>query len=946
MPDTGSSGEVIPLHQVLFSEYESQKIEPPFPENYIAELRAQCEQRFASIADPERRAARVDSELVKEFYRWVHDRKVGRSALCFSGGGIRSATFGLGIVQGLAHHKMLGAFDFLSTVSGGGYLGSWLSAWIHRVGLDKVEEELRRRPEQPLSPEPEPVRHLRSYSRYMSPKPGLLSADTWTLVGIFLRNLLLNWLVLLPMIAAALMFPRLSTAIILEVNTLPFATQDRVSAWVLGGAVALGWLVIAYMVANRPSLTDVDPPRSRFPARFQGQGWFLVLCLLPLWILAVAVTSYWAWTPLIFTLFGQQIPTWLACVLFGAVLGLGGFLVSRICVREPSPVEGLLITATGALGGLFCWIAGSHLYFDPRDMVATETYICIGAPLLLTMFLLAATIFIGLASYFTNDADREWWARFGSWVLILIIGRSLLSALVIFGPVLLVESAPGWISSLGGISGVITLFLGRSAKTPASKKPGQTESKGSMVASTALTFAAPLFALFIIVVLSLGTSLLLRLWPSSRCLLDPAIHSSYWCVPPSIGEGVHYLLDVSYYSPSWLVLLVAVGLLTVSVVMGLFVNINRFSLHAAYRDRLIRAYLGASRPKAERRPNPFTGFDEKDNLQMRELRGNRPFHVLNLTLNLVGGQDLAWQDRKAEPFTVTPLHAGNWCLGYRDAAKYALNKALDRSITLGTAAAVSGAAASPNMGYHSSPIVTFLLALFNVRLGWWLGNPGPAGHSTFNKPGPRFAPGPLIAEAFGRTDDTSSYVYLSDGGHFENLGLYEMVLRRCRYIVVSDAGADADFSFEDLGNAIGKIRIDLGVPIRFEKILMRPRATDESFGTFPSPQLPYFAVGRIGYSCVDYLKTPGDLGPEADGLLIYIKASLNGTEAVDIFHYAKSHPTFPHESTANQLYSESQFESYRELGANAVSSLYSIKDLPPEPTLVQLFAALEMPRPF
>lgn len=937
MPDSGSSSQVVPLYQVLFSEYESQKIEPRLPRNYAARLRAEYEKELAPlIKDPGKRAARIDSELVKDFYLWIHRNKVPRSALCFSGGGIRSATFGLGIVQGLAHRRMLGAFDFLSTVSGGGYLGSWLAAWIHRVGLATVEEELRRRPEQPLSPEPEPVRHLRSYSRYMSPKAGLLSADTWTLVGIFLRNLLLNWLVLLPMIAAALMFPRVSTAIVLEVNAMPYAMQERVSAWVLGGAVVLGWLVIAYMIANRPSLTDVDPPRSHFPVRLRTQGWFLVLCLLPLWVLAVAATAYWAWTTLIFTVFGYELAGWFAFVLFGAVLGLGGFLVSRIWVRAAAPFEVLLVTAAGALGGLFCWITASHLFPNLQAMPATEAYICIAAPLLLANFLLAATIFIGLSSYFTNDADREWWARFGSWVLILIAGRSLLSGLVIFGPPFLVRSAPGWISSLGGLSGLVTLLLGMSARTPASRKPGQKESKGDRVSSAALTFAAPLFALFIIVVLSLGTSLLLWYLPA------------HWHPDRPLVLDEDHLLDVIHHTPLWLVLLTALGLLAVSVFMGLCVNINRFSLHAAYRDRLIRAYLGASRPKSERKPNPFTGFDEKDNLQMKELKGNRPFPVLNLTLNLVGGKDLAWQDRKAEPFTVTPLHAGNWCLGYRSADEYALNKSLGRSITLGTAAAISGAAASPNMGYHSSPVVTFLLALFNVRLGWWLGNPGPHGEATYNTPGPRFAPGPLIAEAFGLTDDASRYVYLSDGGHFENLGLYEMALRRCRYIVVSDAGADPDFSFEDLGNAIAKIRIDLGVPIRFEKILMRPRPADESFGSFPTPQLPYFAVGRIGYSCVDYLETPGDLGPEADGLLIYIKASLNGTEPVDVFHYAKAHPTFPHESTANQLYSESQFESYRELGSNALRSLYELAGLPAEPTLAQLFAALEaqVPKPF
>src|SRR5439155_24732815 len=119
------------------------------------------------------------------------------------------------------------------------------------------------------------------------------------------------------------------------------------------------------------------------------------------------------------------------------------------------------------------------------------------------------------------------------------------------------------------------------------------------------------------------------------------------------------------------------------------------------------------------------------------------------------------------------------------------------SLSLGTAMAISGAAASPNMGYHSSPSVTFLMTMFNVRLGWWLGNPGPEGALTFTHDGPAVAIRPLVEETFGLTTDNKKYIHLSDGGHFENLGLYEMVRRRCRFILISDAGRDPDFAFED-----------------------------------------------------------------------------------------------------------------------------------------------------
>jgi hypothetical protein len=122
-----------------------------------------------------------------------------RSALCLSGSGIRSATFGLGVLQGLARRNLLNQFDYLSTVSGGGYIGSWLTAWIRRdpQGLNGVCAQLVQQ-NNTSAPEPEQISWLRNYSSYMSPRLGLLSADSWTLIGIYLRNLMLNWLVLLP----------------------------------------------------------------------------------------------------------------------------------------------------------------------------------------------------------------------------------------------------------------------------------------------------------------------------------------------------------------------------------------------------------------------------------------------------------------------------------------------------------------------------------------------------------------------------------------------------------------------------------------------------------------------------------------------------------------------------------------------------------------------------
>ena len=124
----------------------------------------------------------------------------GLSALCLSGGGIRSAAFSLGIIQALADCDLLQKFNYLSTVSGGGYIGSWLSAWLYHSGdADQVVQQLRSRRADPDA-EPSAIDHLREYSSYLTPKVGLLSADTWASVAIVLRNIVLNWLILLPVI--------------------------------------------------------------------------------------------------------------------------------------------------------------------------------------------------------------------------------------------------------------------------------------------------------------------------------------------------------------------------------------------------------------------------------------------------------------------------------------------------------------------------------------------------------------------------------------------------------------------------------------------------------------------------------------------------------------------------------------------------------------------------
>ena len=872
-------------------------------------------------ADPDERVAWL--------YRHIHTLPDKRTALCLSGGGIRSATFALGVLQGLARLSLLKKFDYLSTVSGGGYIGSWLTAWIHRHpdGVTGVSEELRRPPSNPQDPEPEPVKWLRRYSNYLTPRLGLMSVDSWTLLGTYLRNLTLNWLVLVPLLATVLLAPRLLVSILHWEVTEP---RPSAQAMLMTGLL-VGLIALTHLHMYRPSLAHLR--KDRFWVQFERQQWFLIGGLIPLVLSALLLTTAYAWyrngagSLKELTLFGLDSRG--TFVLGGAVMHGIGWLISAVLLQRWRErdlwlgVEFLVIFWSGALGGLFLW---SVLAETPSTIPVSEFaewYACFGIAGFLTMFLLTATIFVGIASRYTDDHDREWWGRAGAWVLIASVSWAGLSGLVIFGPGLL-SYTPGLLTSLGGLSGIVSLLLGFSSSTTATGKAKPTML--DLVLDRTVRLAAPVFIACLLVIITLVTSLLMKGIGGLHGLFEGSAIGLR--MPPDIwGHAV-----LLHNSPPWLVIEVATAFTALAGVMSLVININKFSLHSIYRNRLIRAYLGASRLKEyhqKRQPNQFTGFDPDDNIQLHELVRphhviTKPFHILNIAINLVRSENLAWQQRKAQSFTASPLFCGSWNLGYRRSSDYGISALLrkPKAISLGTALAISGAAASPNMGYHSAPAVTFLLAFFNVRLGWWLGNPGKAGQYTFDHSCPRIAVRPLLAETFGLTDAANPYVYLSDGGHFENLGLYEMVLRRCHYIVVSDGSCDTDRSFTDLGNAIRKIRIDLGIDIEIETELLELDGEERM-------SRAHFALGMIRYDRVDRGAPPG--------LLIYLKPSLTGNEPADVTEYANGHPGFPHEPTADQFFDESQFESYRALGFHIADKVFTRPITNPTGEAEQLF---------
>ena len=1083
--------------------------------------RAVVDEAFAgAVMDPT--AARLENVITA-----IHAQK--RTGLCISGGGIRSATFALGVIQGFCRAGLLKNFDYLSTVSGGGYIGSWLSSWVRRdrdgvAGVEKAlamsdtaaqvapeldesayvntDEELarqradRRFPESKLDPEPRPLRHLREYSNYMSPRLGLLSGDSWTIVASYVRNLLLNLLVLVPLLAAVLAIPRWFSWALAEPRRLTVETLP----WMFTAFVAFAF---AYIGRARPVEYGqaANAVRKKWIANPDGR--YLLFCVLPLTGAATMLALFWArvhaleWpkiaTPNFLWALGASMfaMTALPYGLYymrirSATLAArrSGFIdekAFRAHLVKKGAYELFGVIVALATSGALLWLLAIKVFDDvadyaaarapdaihalPRAVVPSGTALCLLRGSARPARLLRAGQHLrrpfereerGLRSRVVGSRGRVA-GVYGGRPRRAERHRRLRTG----GPVL--RACPDCIDRRhrgrgGGAPGLQRQDARESEREGRSRHVR--ESRRNVVSG----IAVPLFVIFLLASVSFGSTWLIHQLndagvPDSWKLaanMQAATTSTEKVERGGISVESKMTLEAplsnmpelyaaahlrTVQTTSGLQLLCFLGVALAAAVLSLLIGVNKFSMHALYRNRLIRAYLGASRFRRE--PDSFTGFDEDDNLpvwslrqellwttSIRDLDGfvstlkgygplakhiwekldektrrtfeeppygarpketlivnvnrllleddfakvdhvsvpdwvkprageigyslafrNRaildaefwqslrampgpsnakrdlpaeavadaraPMHVVNVALNLTTGDNLAWQQRMAESFTISPMHSGSARIGYRSSREYGGPK----GISLGTAVTISGAAASPNMGYHSSPVMAFLLTFFNVRLGAWLGNPGDSGEGSCRKAHPTTNLIPFAKEATGSSDARSKWVYLSDGGHFENLGLYEMVLRRCRYIVVSDAGADPTFSFDDLGNAIRKIRTDLGIPIDVYDMKMEPRGDKGQLS-----EGRFVAQAHIRYSVIDR-------GAKEDGTLIYIKAGVYKDDDLprDIYNYAQESMLFPHEPTSDQFFSESQFESYRALGRYAVNELCGER-VPPERT--------------
>jgi hypothetical protein len=885
-------------------------------------------------------------------------QRASRSNLCglaLSGGGVRSATFNFGLLQGMTKHGILPDVDYLSMVSGGGYIGGWLVAWIKRDGFDAVQKSLADEESSPRGPKTRPLAFLRDYASYLTPQTGLFSADTWTALMTWSRNTFLNLIILLSGLSSLLLIPRLlkSSQIGLQGWLHKYPSHYPEESLMLI-AVLCEVIIIVHAGRNLRQFKNAheenganSTPAFGYTPR-QIQNWIIVPALLAaslgsarLWGLAVELGSNPDRGGLLIHLLGLGAMVAACFVLLAYLQWRGGFV--ECFLRERRQSSGQLrkarflcfflpflvaIVKAALLGAVYLLFRHIYDVYPCNDSngpcTADSIAVTCGAPILLVVFAICLSVHMGLMGRNLPDDRREWWSRIAAYLGIYAAGISTIFAVAFFGKdifasIAKIPVASGWIlTTAGGL-----FFAQRNGRE---KNTSENERKSALALRAFIALSPVVFVAGLFIILSTGLDRLLT--ATESFLLHTGSFLSHRVLMRPSG-----LLENSTVSNPLVVSFYLVFFLIVMFGFASTVDINEFSMHHFYRNRLIRAYLGASHC-TNRRPNRLTGFDETDDLPMASLRpqcepGLRdygrpytgPYPVFNAALNLVHGDRLSWQERKATSFVFTPKFCGYDYqpaadvpatpplrnAGFRPTSVYAYR---DGGIHLGTAMAISGAALSPNSGSYTSTSLAFLLTVFNVRLGWWMGN--PRNDTSWQRSGPRFGLVYLLYELFGWTNDRQQQVYLSDGGHFDNLGIYELVRRRCSLIIASDAEEDGDCSFHGLGAVIRKCFIDFGVRIVVNLDDIRPK-----HNTFSEE---HFAIGRIHY-------------PEGwSGTLLYIKSSLTGDEPADLREYMARRQTFPNQSTADQFFDESQFESYHRLGLHIAKCAFgpsAIDEMPP-----------------
>ena len=773
---------------------------------------------------------------------WACRTPCDRLGLALSGGGIRSATFNLGLLQALEHQSLLKEVHYLSTVSGGGYIGGFWTAWLRRNAPrpsnepapyfpGKKEETAPAGEGSGLNrPEPAPIRHLREFSRFLMPRLGYFYAETWAGIVAILGGML-------PALFA-------TTALIALSYFLWFLLAWRL----VGGSAPSISITVGVMTLVIQLFSEWTWRESGIWGGAKGTG--KAEESFPAYVIvAIAASAAAAWlAPHIVAIQGGAAQVW---------LDNAGFLLDAR--KAPLPENGGFSWVPFALSAAWGLVAVLLLFF--RALCALG----------------ATDAFTRLSQMLERATSRSVvpaliWAAFT-----LIWESSRCVVLPSFRPYVAAGTGAS-AAACGGLFYMLRDWLGKPPQdTNATRLLGKASAALKPIAPQLLANAA--VALFFFLV----------------CILIQWFGCKYSIRWVGYVASAAFLLTFVLFNPA------------------------RVGLHEFYRSRICRCFLGAATAREYPEYLRPTVEQPGDDLSLGQLREgpSHPIHLVCCTANNLSGDVLGNLYRGGRSATVSLFG-----LSLGDD-----NSRMD-SLRLSSVLTASAAAFNSQMGSLSmrlGPAVAFLMCALNLRLGLWVQHPRNP-RKSWPLPGL-----PFFYEMFGYTDcdppppeatvggthpndvrkgvrDALSYarmLHLSDGGHFENLAVYELVRRHCRYIVASDCGADSEVAFDDLANAMRKVREDFGVEIEVDVSPLCPDANGLA--------RQHAVVGTIHYD---------GLAGNDKGTFIYIKPSLTGDEAPDVLEYKKRNSSFPHETTGDQFYDEPQWESYRCLGEHVGNVIF------------------------
>lgn len=767
------------------------------------------------------------------------------SGIGLSGGGIRSATFCLGALQRLAEAGVLSQIDYLSTVSGGGYIGSSLQWWWSKdpstnaaaafpYGTDLHDRNPR-------------LQRLREHGSYLTPGQGI---TFWSGIAVVLRTIAMNSAVWYPLLVLSLF--------VLYLPTYRIA----------GASYPLPWSNALY---SYPVV---------FISCLVAAGGALVL--LAAWAVLLAWTSVLI-PPESDNSRQDRITRAGTCAAVGIVLFV---------------IEGVVL-----------YLRYESAQMQPEYVTALERFSFLFTLIMLGLFSawslsIAVLQLVGRLPVGLNYVMRRSFDSHAGMILIvaaflLLVGLIPWMADTVVAAGLAYEKTTTLVGMLTAIGGIVSGLYGHLVQAQ--------RASGDLKSRWIATIAAALFMYFVAVSAYLVVDLIFANVPKLP-LLFPALK--------------HWGMEIS---------VVIAGSVVFAILFGLFTNLNHLGLHRFYRDRLMEAFMPSEKTGS------FLKFSEAEGLNITDIwPGKRPsgeatpYPLINTNVILVNDDNVKLQVRGGDNFILSPLLVGSSATGWQKTADHIAEHG---PLTLASAMAGSGAAANANAGYVGSGItrdriISILMMLLNLRLGIWVGSPsGRPGRPNFFRPA-------LTHGVFrlGYKRD-SRFIELSDGGHFDNLGIYELIRREVDLMLVVDAEEDPTIAMTALVSVCQRVRVDFNAEIDIGN------AADVFFAKDHEgyPVGAKFAAQPFFVCTVSY--------PTKQGALVYIKANMIEGLGFTVRGYRASNPSFPNQPTADQFFDAAQFEAYRELGYASARIFIDHFKLTGKQLLPTLFAAMKLPIP-